>query len=590
MPLSAQELDAMRDEAASIAECELPPVELELMTSWKRSTVARYFESGGLWFPETGQLLQKRTSSSLDAIHHNHGVKYVAKQHVRTKVESLLPHTFNVLVLPENAEADWCKQLLAALDADDVKVTVCTDAHERILLAHGDSATHSKLLGSEPERTILIGSGAGATYVLRLLESRQLGGGLLIGVGGRSEAKWEVIQRNAGPLGGNLACVGPPPAMGAGGVPAEIGRVGLEKLGWAAYAAMRGATEATPKGVRVFALTMGLTETVYSGWSFPSSISFVPLRSPSGTSGVIAIARELAKELVSKHPSMLNLPSIIVGHDLGAWVAYELVSSLAAQRASAPEGTTWLVPSVMIVSGMRAPHLYDSRQHEADRIDPLLAGLDSASFYAAFQRRYGLDPALAADAALREHFEPELRKLAALTENYRPSGGSAALVAAAAAKDAVAKDAVVRGLDSRERRKAERADPFRPTAAELRERAEAISRLEFARPIWPSLRVVACAAMGDERLLPYHLESWRGYAGWQAMSSVAPVGIAGKFAGDDDAAFASVEIDEWHGTLAHRYILESPKAFRELVAAEATLLGFRQPLTKSSSSAKNGSR
>ena len=104
-------------------------------------------------------------------------------------------------------------------------------------------------------------------------------------------------------------------------------------------------------------------------------------------------------------------------------------------------------PVGLVVSGARAPQLADPG-NDADRVQPRMADLPSRAFWAHFERRYGHNPDLA-HPAVKEHVEPLLKADFRLFETYEPR----------------------------------------------------LVSLPYA--------VVACAAVGDDRVLDAQLEAWR---------------------------------------------------------------------------------
>ena len=87
---------------------------------------------------------------------------------------------------------------------------------------------------------------------------------------------------------------------------------------------------------------------------------------------VTALVDALAETLREK-------PFVVFGHSLGAWMAYEVCVELAQRRGPQPVG--------LVVSGARAPQLADPK-NDADRVQPRMAELPSAAFWAHFERRY----------------------------------------------------------------------------------------------------------------------------------------------------------------------------------------------------------
>ena len=147
-------------------------------------------------------------------------------------------------------------------------------------------------------------------------------------------------------------------------------------------------------------------------------------------------------------------PCVVLGHGLGAWLALEALRHLSSTAA---QGRRPPMPDLLIVSGIRPPHLWDAAEHDADRETPVIAELPSAPFWSAFRRRYGVDPDL---DDVRDMFEPALREELRLLERHRPQP---------------------------------------PPAGEA--------------PFRLPCDLIACAAKGDPRLKPGQLQEWSEYVG-----------------------------------------------------------------------------
>ena len=137
-------------------------------------------------------------------------------------------------------------------------------------------------------------------------------------------------------------------------------------------------------------------------------------------------------------------------------------------------------PVGLVVSGARAPQLADP-ENDADRVQPRMADLPSRAFWASFERRYGHNPDLALDV-VKEHVEPLLKADFRLFETYAPR----------------------------------------------------LAVLPYA--------VVACAAVGDDRVLDSQLEAWRercggGFAMQRFDATWPPWSTPHRWPFDDPIAF-----------------------------------------------------
>lgn len=145
-------------------------------------------------------------------------------------------------------------------------------------------------------------------------------------------------------------------------------------------------------------------------------------------------------------------PYVVLGHSLGAWVAYEVLAELLRRGVQAP--------LLLVVSGMRAPHLHDPAAHDADRTAPTISGFPDDVFWQHFERRYGKNPDL--EGKMKEFVLPLLKADFKILETYVPTRGR-------------------------------------------------------ERPL--PCPIIACVADGDGRLLPGQLSEWRAYAKDEAAFS-----------------------------------------------------------------------
>ena len=180
----------------------------------------------------------------------------------------------------------------------------------------------------------------------------------------------------------------------------------------------------------------GMGAWAFHGWQkhFPAEVEVLPVEMPGRNSRMIEPKPSTMAELITGLADGLTAygafskPYVLLGHSLGAWVAYELVAEVLRRGARAP--------LTLVVSGVRAPHL-SALEHDADQEAPALAGLDDKSFWRHFERRYGRNPDLA-DELAASFVLPLLRADFALLEQYAPTRTEplpCAIIACAAADD-----------------------------------------------------------------------------------------------------------------------------------------------------------
>ena len=195
------------------------------------------------------------------------------------------------------------------------------------------------------------------------------------------------------------------------------------------------------RAIRVLVLTAGLGAACCAGWEDqvrkalanggggapsqgvpPPRVSILPVEStvaPDGVDSIASWGARLAQQLIDAPERHLDgrRPYILVGHDLGAWLAFEVVAELErrGREVAAP-------PELLVVSAMRAPHLSASQHDVARLYGSQLSQLPSAAFWGAYSAIYGSNPDLE-DPDVRECFEPVLRANFRLLETYTPSRG-----------------------------------------------------------------------------------------------------------------------------------------------------------------------
>ena len=151
----------------------------------------------------------------------------------------------------------------------------------------------------------------------------------------------------------------------------------------------QGPTSIDPTKVRMRVLAIpqaGMGAWAFHGWqaALPETVELLPVELPGRNSRMLEpkgqSLRQLVTALVDALSHTLNeLPFVVFGHSLGAWMAYEVCVELQKRRGPQPVG--------LVVSGARAPQLADPK-NDADRVQPRMAELPSAAFWAHFERRY----------------------------------------------------------------------------------------------------------------------------------------------------------------------------------------------------------
>ena len=184
-----------------------------------------------------------------------------------------------------------------------------------------------------------------------------------------------------------------------------------------------GASRAAHARLRVVAIPQaGMGAWAYHGWQrrLGPAVEVLPVELPGRNSRMgepkpLSMPESVEALVEGLCPVLREgrLPFVLLGHSLGAWMAYEAAVRFADRG---------LPPAAVIVSGARAPHLA-APEFDADRETPALAGISSsADFWTAFERRYGRNPDLAS-AGIKSFVEPLLRADFNLLETYRPAPG-----------------------------------------------------------------------------------------------------------------------------------------------------------------------
>jgi medium-chain acyl-[acyl-carrier-protein] hydrolase len=140
----------------------------------------------------------------------------------------------------------------------------------------------------------------------------------------------------------------------------------------------------------------------------PDSIELVAVQLPGREGrvreGFVASMDDLVGGIIEAMTPLLDKPSVIFGHSLGALGGFEAIREL--RRRGLPP------PLLFIPAGRRGP--------QVDKKEPSIASLPEEEFIAELRKDYGDHIGHVLDSAeLREAFIPQIRADFALSEDYR---------------------------------------------------------------------------------------------------------------------------------------------------------------------------
>ena len=175
--------------------------------------------------------------------------------------------------------------------------------------------------------------------------------------------------------------------------------------------------EAEP-ALRLFCIPQaGMGAWAFHGWQkeLGSDIEVMPIELPGRNSRMREKRYTSMRELVTAIVDALlgefrKYPYAILGHSMGAWIAYEVVHEL--RRRHEP------LPIKLYVSANRAPHLC-AKHHDVHPVH--LHALPFHDFWEAFWHRYGRSKDLESEG-MRKYVHPMLKDDFTVLETYQWNG------------------------------------------------------------------------------------------------------------------------------------------------------------------------